>query len=130
MTSHGRRWIVSLWLLLLLAIGARSAWAPARNSVYPIFAQAGRNWHAGLTCYGLVRAHLDIFRFSPVVAAAFVPFGALPDAVGGPLWLTLNAAVFFAGLFWYLRSVRDTNQPVILLLILPWALPSFGNLQA
>src|SRR3954447_6061112 len=98
--------VVVLWGLLLLGIAVRAAWTPERHSVYPIYADAGRHWRAGTPCYGYLRADRDIFRFSPVVAAGLIPFGMLSDRVGGPLWLLLNAGVFFGGLVWFVRVVR------------------------
>lgn len=128
------RWnmVLLLWLVLLIAIACRSAWSPQRNSVYPIYADAGRNWLAGQTCYGYLRPDHDIFRFSPVVAAAFVPFGMLPDPVGGPLWLLLNAGVFCLGLLCFVRTMQEArlDWAILGLAVLPWALPSFANLQA
>src|SRR3954452_23608899 len=99
-----------LWGALLVVIAPRAAWLPARTSVYPIYAEAGRNWWAGQTCYGQLRPEHDVFRFSPVVAQAFVPLGFLPDEVGGPLWLLLTAGVFAGGLAWYLRTVRPPGS--------------------
>src|SRR6266542_5872181 len=90
---------VALWAGILLAVCGRVLFSPRANSVYPIFAHAGRAWLDGAELY--FEAHrpagLDRFRYSPAVAALFAPLALLPDGVGGCAWRLLNAAVFLGG---------------------------------
>src|SRR4051794_33837879 len=85
-------WIRSallVWTAILLAVCGRGLFSPRANSVYPIFAEAGRHWLEGADLYHPVG---DIYRYSPFVAALFAPFGRLPDALGGTLWRLVNAS--------------------------------------
>src|SRR5947208_2645912 len=87
------------WAVLLVAVLARGYLQPHRNSVYPIFANAAREWQAGVDLYDptLPRPGLDHYRYAPVVAACLVPLTLLPDDVAATMWRALNAVVFLAG---------------------------------
>src|SRR5438128_4019799 len=85
------RLAISVWATLLLVICVRSLLRPQTNSVYPIFATAARNFLAGADLYGGAGG---VYRYSPLVAALFVPLSDFSDALGGVLWRLLNAAVY------------------------------------
>jgi hypothetical protein len=76
---------------------------PRHGGCYPLFAEAGRNWLAGADLY-TPQMSLDVFRYSPLVAAFFVPFGILPDLLGSALLRLVNVGVYLAGLSWWMRS--------------------------
>src|SRR5262249_41671637 len=92
-TLNRWHWLaVVAWMVSILAICVRAAIWPYPHSVYPIFALASQNWRAGVDVYG--PTPYDVYRYSPLVAAAFVPLGLLPDSVGGVLWRLLTVACY------------------------------------
>jgi hypothetical protein len=97
---------------LLTAILVRSVVQPCKHSVYPIFANAAREWCAGIDPYDrtIPRGDLDKFRYAPIVAATFVPLGQLPDAAGGVLWRIINGSIFFAGMIVFVRTVFPRRE--------------------
>ena len=114
----------------LVLLGANTLLWPQRDTVYPIFAEAGRRWLAGGDLYEPV-AGLDAYRYSPLVAALLVPFGLLPDGPGGLLWRLAGSAVFCGGLAWWGRAVLPpalTRGQRALLFLLPAPL-TFGNVH-
>ena len=46
---------------------------PRHTGIYPLYAQAGQNWRAGEDLYA-DKDGFVVFRYSPLVAALFVPF--------------------------------------------------------
>jgi hypothetical protein len=131
--------MLSVWVLLAVLMCVRTALWPTRNSVYPIFSDAGHGWLAGTDLYDqhFWELQIDEFRYSPLVATMFVPLGLLPDALGGVLWRLLNMGVFFAGTIAFLRIVYPGRNEIGLMgatcigwVLLPLGLPSFNNGQA
>ncbi len=121
---------VVVWVLALVLLGGKALLWPHRNSVYPIFAEAGRRWLAGGDLYEPI-AGQDAYRYSPLVAALLVPFGLLPDGPGGLLWRLAGSAVFCGGLAWWGRVVLPpalTRGQWALLFLLPAPL-TFGNVH-
>lgn len=131
------RWqvvIAVLWLVLLLGVSLRSALMPQRQNIWPTFAAAGQRWLHGENLYGVWEPGLDLFRYSPLAAAVLAPLSLLPACVVNPLWRLLNAGVLLAGLAWWCRSVvplpwTQTQRAWLLLLVIPFALPSLNNGQ-
>jgi hypothetical protein len=133
------RSVLFLWVVLLGLILLRGTVWPHRNSVFPIFADAGYSWIHGIDLYD---AHagaqgIDIYRYSPMATLVFVPFSVLPDAVGANLWRLVNFAVFFAGWFVFCRALapgrpRLTRRSLAWMgvLLLPVSLASLNNAQA
>jgi hypothetical protein len=124
-----RRLVIAVWAVALLLLAGRPLLQPHRNTVYPIFAEAGRRW---LEARDLYEPHpdRDAFRYSPLVAAGFVPFGLLPDGAGGLLWRLVGAAVFLGSVAWWVRAVLPptlTPRQRALLYLLPVPL-ALGNL--
>lgn len=126
------RLAVILWAVGLLVVSVRVLAQPRSHSVYPIFAQAGCDWLDGAPLYGKKNRDLDQFRYSPLIAATFAPFSALPDRAGNLLWRWLNAGVLLGGLAWWLRSTRAgrTESAFVFLLVLPLALGNVNNGQS
>src|SRR5688500_3021866 len=105
MSRDGSGWgrlAVVAWAAVLGGVCVHTLLRPGRNSVYPIFAEAGRDWLAGGELY---EEDVAPFRYSPAVATFFAPFALLPDGPGGVLWRLLNAAVLLGGLAWWVRDV-------------------------
>jgi len=158
--ARSTRWekgALAAWGIVLTVVCVRTATWPRTHTVYPIFALASQNWLAGTSLYG--QTPFDIYRYSPLVAAAFVPLGSLPLWLGGVFWRLLEAAVYGAALFWWCRfmtaarsspnpyptpkvsrfgigfgptyKTRDRNwMAVFLLLVLPLSLDNFNNGQS
>jgi hypothetical protein len=133
------RCMLTAWVVLALLMCLRTALWPTRNSVYPIFSDAGRGWLAGTDLYDqhFWQLQIDEFRYSPLVAASFVPVSLLPDAVGGVLWRLANMGIFFAGMVAFCRVVYPGGTRIGLVgatcmgwLLIPLGLPSFNNGQA
>ena len=74
---------ILIWVAILAVISVRVALSGRANSVYPVFSGGGRQWLAGADLYGQRQPELDLFRYPPAVAVAFVPWGLLPDRAGG-----------------------------------------------
>ena len=84
-------WAYSLWGVALLAVCCRTMIWPRIHSLYPIFALAAEHWRAGIDLYD--KSGLDYYRYSPLVAALFVPFSLsrnhqLPASTHTPFLLT------------------------------------------
>jgi Glycosyltransferase family 87 len=133
------RLMLAVWVTLGALICLRTVLHPKRNSVYPIFADAGQGWLHGTDLYDdhfwLMR--IDEYRYSPLVAASFAPLSQLPNYAGGILWRMLNAAVFLAGAIALFRTLYPGPARLSLIgatcigwLLLPLALPSLNNGQA
>src|SRR5262249_28159203 len=96
------------WGLMLTLVCVRTAIWPKTHTVYPIFALASQNWLAGASLYG--QTPYDIYRYSPLVAAAFVPLGFLPLWLGGVCWRLLEAGVYATALTWWCRSMSAADS--------------------
>jgi hypothetical protein len=119
-----------VWAVVLIVIGVRVLCSTRANSVYPIFSAAGARWLAGDEVYLPPTADLDVFRYSPPVAAVFAPWSLLPDRLGGLLWRGLNAAVLLGGLAAWCRWLWPRlNVPAVFLLVIPLAVGGLNNGQ-
>src|SRR5205823_115802 len=72
--THWARAAVAAWAVLLAVVCARTALKPLSASIYPTFARAGAEFAAGGKLYDVPAPFTDNFRYSPLVAAGFVPF--------------------------------------------------------
>jgi len=129
---------VFLWMALVVVCAARAALRPASHTVYPVYSYAARAWLAGGDLYVLVPQY-DYFRYSPLMAATFVPWLALGDAAGGALWRAFGAALLAGGMGSWLRDSNfcerrglspPLSPPVIFLLVWPFALQNINNGQS
>ncbi len=125
-----RYWAITVWALILTVIGIRVLTSARGNGVYPIFSHAGRLWLDGELVYGPPAGDLDVFRYSPPVAAFFAPWALLSDQWGGIMWRGLSAAVFFGGLMAWCRWQRPARDlAAVSLLVLPLAIGGLNNGQ-
>lgn len=125
------RLVIGLWCAAVLAVSVRSALLP-QHSVYPIFARAAHDWLAGADLY---RPAGEPYRYSPFVTTLFVPFGLLPDAVGGVLWRWLSAAAYLGALAWWCaaalpRVLSRAQRAWLFLLVLPLSVGNLNNGQS
>src|SRR5690349_8338340 len=81
-----QRAAVAIWAAAIVLLGGKALLWPHRNSVYPIFAGAGRDWRQSADLYETTPDGREPYRYSPLVAAFFVPFSLLPDGPAGLLW--------------------------------------------
>jgi hypothetical protein len=90
------------------------------QGIYPVYAKAGADWWAGRAVYPAADG-FDVFRYAPVFAAGFVPFGLLPVTVGTILWRAFLVAFVFTSLWRWLQEAgprpgdRQTTAGVLLL---------------
>jgi hypothetical protein len=124
--------VLAVWAAIVIVVCIRGLNNPRRNSVYPIFAGAARNFLAGADLY---RTSYGPYRYSPLAAALLVPFSLSPDSVGGVLWRLLNVSVYFSALIWFSRkvlpvSLSPNQQAWLYLLIIPLSVGSLNNAQS
>jgi hypothetical protein len=77
---------------------------------------------------------LDLFRYGPLAAAFFAPFGALPEMLGSALLRLVNVAVFCTGLAWWMRAGVPVNltpgqRAALWLLAIPLAVHGLVDVQ-
>jgi hypothetical protein len=129
--SHWARAAVAAWVVFLLVTCARPLFKPTSGTVFVTYATAGREFDAGRKLYDVWHPYTDNFRYSPLVAAGFVPFTHLPLGVGGALWRVLAAAVFLTGLLaWARRVAPDVPLGKVFVFALPLSVGSLSNGQA
>jgi hypothetical protein len=121
---------VLLWSIVFIVIAVRVIVAPQSMSVYPIFANAARNWWQGADLYRAIA-----YRYSPFVTIVLTPFALLPDGLGGLLWRVLNGVVFFGAFAWWIRTLvpqaaSSSEKAVLYLLIVPLSVGSLNNGQS
>ncbi|HYV38978.1 MAG TPA: glycosyltransferase family 87 protein [Gemmataceae bacterium] len=123
----------------MVVILIRSYLYPTRNTVYPIFATAAREWGQGVDMYDLTipRDHNERFRYAPIVAVALTPYTLLPDEVGGVIWRLFNLGICCAGAVAFTYCVfpgparlNGKAAAVLALLVLPLSIGSINNAQA
>jgi hypothetical protein len=121
---------IVVWVAALALLGGNALFRPHRNTVYPIFVEAGRRWLGGDDLYRPTPG-LDEFRYGPPAAALLAPFGLLPDGPGGLLWRLAGAAAFCGGLAWWGRAAlpRSQTRGRLALLFLLTAPLTFGNIH-
>jgi hypothetical protein len=133
--SHRQRIALLAWVIIaVMAVGRAALIAyPRHSGCYKVFADAGRHWIAAEDVYE-ARVGLDVFRYSPLIAAFFAPFGVLPDMLGSALFRLVNVGVFCAGLAWWLQagvplSLTAGRRAALWLLAIPLAVHSLVDVQ-
>ncbi len=81
--------------------------------------------------------HMSAYRYSPLVSVLLVPFGLLPDDLGGVLWRLVNYVCFLGAFAWFVREVlRDAESwgtkgiAALWFLLVPLSVSSMNNGQA
>jgi len=127
------------WLAIALVVcfvGVRSFICLHSHSVYPIYAQAGRDWAQGNSLYGWHPDLPDFYRYTPSTAVLLVPFGLLPDSWGNLVWRLVLCGVYFLGVAWWFRALSPVGQALtpgqrglLWLLLLPLSAVCLNNGQ-
>ena len=129
-----RSWMrlaVAAWAILLAITIFKPLARPVSGTIYPTYAHAGEEFDAERRLYDVPHPYTDNFRYSPLVAAGFVPFSWLPLGVGGMLWRMACAAVFVSGVAaWSRRVCPDVPPGLFFLLAIPLSIASLHNGQA
>jgi hypothetical protein len=129
--THWNRTAILAWTVLLAAVCIKPLIKPTSGTVYVTYAMAGVDFAAGQRLYDNPHPFADNYRYSPLVAAGFVPLSVLPLGIGGMVWRLLGAAVFLTGLAaWARRVCPDVPLSGIFLLAIPLSLNSLNNGQA
>src|SRR5437868_5939941 len=127
-----RRLAISLWVLTLLAISIVITLKPGK--LYRTFAAAGDHFRNGEQLYPrtledtleMEKKGLELFRYTPLVAASFVPWSFLPESVGGILWRVLQAVILLLALrAWAKVAVPQVPWPALAILALPLCAGNF-----
>jgi hypothetical protein len=128
-------WIAIIaWSIIFFATCARVLVVKHEtHSVYLDFTGGGHHWLNSESLYARGSEHE--FRYSPLVAALFVPFDLLPPRIGEFLWRTINFAVFIGGLFYCCRvalprKLLASEAASIFLLVIPLSVGSLNNAQS
>ncbi len=124
---------ILIWIGLYVGLSAQPLYLHKKSTVYPDFSSAGHNWRNGDPLYN--RGQEREFRYSPLVAAFFVPFDLLPDRYGELIWRSLNFFLFVGGLYYCCRSdvpIRFSNLQIcaVFLLCIPLGVGSLNNAQS
>ncbi len=141
LTGPGRRWDVwvraaaLVWAIVLAVVCVRSAVQPRERSLYYTWLTAGQDWSEGspLLYQRTETRSLDVFRYSPLVAALLTPLQFLDERSGNVLWRLLNAGVFLGGFAYWLRQRLPADagrlHGILFLLAVPLSLGSLNNGQ-
>jgi hypothetical protein len=100
------------------------------GKLYRTFVAAGGNFRHGETIYGKVPDDLDLFRYSPFVAALMTPLGMIPTDLGAVLWRAVQAAILLLALrAWARVAVPVVPWPALAILALPLCIGNMHNGQ-
>lgn len=120
-----------LWAVIALVLAVIITAAPGKRTVFEAYAVGSQRFEAREALYDS-----DVFGgfvYSPAFAAMFVPFEAVPRAVGESVWRWTNVAVFALALFRLARHVLRPGWPrlflAVSLLCLPASLAALRNGQ-
>ncbi len=94
---------------------------------YLIFKNSFSHLLDGLNIYASFPAEQwDLFKYSPAFAVGMMPFSALPDCLGLPIWNLLNALVLLSAIL----NLPMRNTQILAWLILPELTISLQNSQS
>lgn len=125
---------VGLWVIGFFGLCARTLVLRSdHHSVFADFTTAGTHWIASQPLY--VKGGPHEFRYSPLVAAFFVPFSLVPLKISDFVWRSLNFTAFIGGLFYCCkiglpRKFSSMEIAAVFLLVLPLAIGSLNNAQS
>lgn len=128
------RLAILVWTLAYFALCGRTLLLKHDpHSVYPVFTTAAEHWLTGSNLY--VRGGTEEFRYSPLVAAAFVPFHLLPERLGHFCWRSINFIALLVGIaaccqVGIPRRFTINQTAAVFLLALPLSIGSLNNAQS
>jgi hypothetical protein len=128
------RTAVLAWVLMTLAVCARSAVMGHKQSVYQIWHLAGKDWLTGQDIYDETHPIRFGYRYSPLVAAMFTACDLVPAPAGNAIWRLINAAGFLTAVACWLHfavplPTTQRQRGLTYLLLAPLALGSLNNGQ-
>jgi hypothetical protein len=130
-----QRLAVVLWTLILAGSCGRVllSRSPSSAGIYRVYAEAGRHWLDANPVYAASDGW-DVFPYSPLLAAFFAPFGALPAGVGNALYRLVLGGSFLAAVGWWCRSalprsLTPTGRALVFLLVIPVTVTTIVNGQ-
>ena len=119
-----------MWAMAVVAVATFVSMPGKQGKLYATFVAAGNHFRTGEPLYGEIPEGQDQYRYSPLVAAAFAPWGQLPTPVGAVLWRAFEAAVYLLALrAWTRVAAPPVPWPVLALLTLPLVLGNVYNAQ-
>jgi hypothetical protein len=115
----------TLMILFLVVVAVKATFSPARHTVFPEYADAGRDIWTEEPLGFVARQYLPYFSI------AMTPFAQLPERLACPLWAVLNLVVYFTGLRAFQRTLlRERGVTLFLGTGLLVGLSSLWNQQA
>jgi hypothetical protein len=124
------RLAISSWLIALVVVAAIVTVGGKPGKLYRTFVAAGGHFRNGETIYGELSDDLDLFRYSPLVAAAMSPLAMIPTDLGAVLWRGLQAAILLVALrAWARVAVPNVPWPALAILALPLCVGNMHNGQ-
>jgi hypothetical protein len=115
----------TILLGFLVVVAVKAMLSPARHSVFPEYADAGRDIWADEPLGFVARQYLPYFSI------AMTPLAVLPERLGCLLWTVLNLLVYFTGLRAFQRTFVPREQVATFLAVsLLVGLSSLWNQQA
>jgi hypothetical protein len=130
MSSRLLSWLAVAAWAIILAVVAVAVLAGKTGKLYATFVAAGDHFRQAEPLYGDVPAGQDIYRYSPLVAAALVPWTYVSPSVGEVLWRWAQAIAFLVALrAWSRVAVPAVPWPVLALLSLPLVAGNIFNGQ-
>ncbi|MCS7306551.1 MAG: DUF2029 domain-containing protein [Thermoguttaceae bacterium] len=94
-TSRWLGWVVGVWIGFTITAAAKVLIQPTSHTVYPVFAEAARNWWQDRSLYQPCPDR-DLYRYSPTFAVLMTPFAVWPHWLGGLVWLASNVVILLA----------------------------------
>src|SRR5579864_4967730 len=101
------RWLRAaciIWgIIVLLGLGRAALFhLPRHCGCYDVFADGGRHWLHQQPLFDLVNLEtLNVFRYSPLVAAFCAPLALVSNPMGSALLRLVNFVVLLVGLTWW-----------------------------
>ncbi|HKA08058.1 MAG TPA: glycosyltransferase family 87 protein [Gemmataceae bacterium] len=118
------------WAVVLVTIACAVTLTGKGGRLYPTFVLAGERFRHGASVYTWPAGEEDLYRYSPMVAAACAPWGRLPTPVGAVLWRLFEAAAFVLALrAWSRVALPAVPWPWLALLSLPLVAGNLFNGQ-
>lgn len=133
---HLSRIAFGLWLALGLATVGRALFLhglPRHTGGFGIFMQAGENWLQSQPLYQ-PGDHLQAFRNSPLLGAAFTPLSLLKASIASAVLRALSFGAVVIGLWCLVRDftpecVRRIARPSVFLLAIVLCFQPLGDVQ-
>jgi hypothetical protein len=125
---------IVLWALAFIFLCGRTLVLKIdHHSVYPVFTGAAENWLQGKPLYTV--GSTEEFRYSPLVAAFFIPLREMQPRLGQFLWRSMNFIVYVGGLLYCCkvglpRILARNQRAALFLFLLPLSIGSLNNAQS